>query len=158
MNNTYMQILTGTLNKKSDILDQLIQLTLIQKEIVTTVPLDWNQFEQSINKKEIQIEQLNQLDDGFDLVYHRLKEELQINKGLYKDEIVKLQELIKQVTEKSMELQVLEKENKKLIEVAFANKKSYIRNLKKSSQTVSQYYKNMPNQHQGQSYFLDKKN
>lgn len=117
-----------------------------------------NQFEELIAKKDGLINQLNQLDDGFEKIYNHIREELLEYKNQYKSEIVIIQELIKQVTEKSMKLLTMEKQNKSKMDLFFLNKKSEIKNFKVSNQSVSNYYKNMANQHQGQSYFLDKKN
>jgi hypothetical protein len=101
---------------------------------------------------------LNQLDDGFEKVYDHVKDEISTNKLAYKDEIQQLQELIKKVTEKSIKLQSTELRNKSRLEAYFSTKKKDIKNFKVSSQTASNYYKNMSNQQQGQAYFLDKKN
>ena len=157
-NNTYVQILIDTLTKKNNLLEHLLQITSLQEEYITAIPLDMEQFEQAITKKELLIERLNQLDDGFDKVYDHVKDEIDKNKNKYKNDIEKLQELIKQVTENSVKLQAIEKQNKNKLEVYFSGKKKEIKNFKLNSQTASNYYKNMANQNQGQSYFLDKKN
>jgi flagellar biosynthesis/type III secretory pathway chaperone len=156
-NNTYVYILIDTLLKKNSLLDNLIQTTLFQKECITEETPDMDQFEQTLSEKEILIDQLNQLDDGFEVIYDHVKDEISNNKLKHKDDILKLQELIRQVTEKSTKLQALELQNKSIIEFYFANKKKEIKNFKRSSQTASNYYKNMSNQNQGESYFLDKK-
>lgn len=156
-NNTYVYILIDTLLKKNSLLDNLIQTTLFQKECITEETPDMDQFEQTLSEKEMLIDQLNQLDDGFEAIYDHVKDEISNNKLKHKDDILKLQELIRQVTEKSTKLQTLELQNKGIIEFYFSNKKKEIKNFKRSSQTASNYYKNMSNQNQGESYFLDKK-
>lgn len=147
----------NTLTKKNDLLDRLIHYTILQEEYIVTEPFDMDIFEQTLSDKELVIEQLNQLDDGFQKVYDHVKDEFSTNKTQYKEEILQLQELIKQGTEKSIRLQTLEMKNKNKLESYFSNKKKEIKKFKMSSQTASSYYKNMANQHHGQSYFLDKK-
>lgn len=155
--NTYMHILISTLTKKNLILDELINITKLQENYLKVVPQDMESFEVSLDAKEEIIDRLNQLDIGFESVYERVKEELQKKKDIYRDEILHLQELIRQVTDKSVKLQALEKHNKMQMEVYFSNKKQEIKNFKKSNQMASNYYKSMVDKHQGDSYFLDKK-
>lgn len=157
-NHTYINILINTLTKKDDLLDRIIQITLLQEECVDEQTFNMDQFDQIVEEKQPMIEQLNQLDDGFEQVYDHVKEEISNHKDQYKEEILVLQQLIKQVTEKSVNLQAIELRNKNKITMLFSCKKKEIKNFKMSKQTVTNYYKSMPNQHQGQSYFLDKKN
>jgi hypothetical protein len=156
-NTTYVHILTDTLTKKKSLLDKLIQITIMQEEYITLTPPDIDNFETSLNDKDILIEKINELDEGFENIYEHVKEEIITNKIKHRDYILELQNLIKQVTEKSAKLQALEIKNKKNLEIFFANKKKEIKDYKKSSQTASSYYKNMMNQQSGESYFLDKK-
>lgn len=156
-NHTYINILINTLTKKDDLLDRIIQITLLQEECVDEQTFNMDQFDQIVEEKQPMIEQLNQLDDGFEQVYDHVKEEISNNKDQYKEEILVLQKLIKQVTEKSVNLQAIELRNKNKITLLFSRKKKEIKNFKMSKQTVTNYYKSMPSQHQGQSYFLDKK-
>ncbi|WP_281532135.1 flagellar export chaperone FlgN [Anaerocolumna aminovalerica] len=156
-NKTYVHILIDTLSKKNSLLDKLIQITEMQEKYITLTPPDMDNFESSLTDKEIIIEKINELDEGFEKIYEHVKEEIISNKLNHKVAISELQNLIKQVTEKSAKLQTLELKNKKSLEIFFANKKKEIRDFKKSSETASSYYKNMMNQQLDESYFLDKK-
>jgi tRNA U55 pseudouridine synthase TruB len=155
--NTYINILSDTLVKKCKVLDYLIEITLKQEDFIDQETLDLDAFEQTLSEKEKLIEQLNQLDEGFERIYEHVSEEISKNKLEHKDQILFLQELIKQVSEKSVNLQIAEVENKGKLEIYFSARKKEIRNFKISSQTASNYYKNMANQYHGESYFLDKK-
>ena len=157
-NTTYVHILIDTLTKKNSLLDKLIQITTMQEEYITLTPPDIDNFETSLNEKETLIEKINELDEGFEKIYEHVKEEITSNKINHKEDILELQSLIKQVTEKSAKLQALEIRNKKSLEIFFSNKKKEIKDFKQSSKTASNYYKNMMNQQSGESYFLDKKN
>lgn len=156
-NNTYVHILINTLTKKNNLLDGLVKITLLQEEYIAATHLDMDQFNQTLTEKESLIEQLSQLDDGFEKVYAHVKDELSTNKLKYQNEILQLKELIKDVTEKSVKLQTAEIRNRVKLDAYFSNRKKEIKSFKMSSQTASSYYKNMANQHQGQAYFLDKK-
>lgn len=154
---TYIKILTDTLSKKSKLLDELIELNKEQENMLTSFEVNIESFDDTINKKEILIVQLNQLDDGFEMIYARVQDEIKHNALNYKYEIVVLQEFIKNIMEKSMNLQIMEKSIKLKWETYLMKQKQEIKNYKISSQTVSNYYKNMMNEYQGESYFLDKK-
>lgn len=154
---TYVHIMENTLLKKSNLLDGLIATTLLQEEYVRTEPFDMEQFEQTLPDKEIMIEQLNQLDVGFEKIYDHIKSQLNENKNRFQQEILRLQELIRQVTEKSVKLQALEMQNKTMLETHFSVKKKEIKDFKMSRQMANSYYKNVANQYDGDSYFLDKK-
>jgi hypothetical protein len=143
--------------KKNAILDQLIQITLLQENYITLTPPDLEKFELTIPEKDVLIDRLNQLDIGFERIYERVRDELSNNRLYHKDEILGLQELIRQITEKSTRMQAAEMRNKNKIEIVFANRKKDIKNFKMSSKTVSNYYRNMSGQYPGESYFLDKK-
>lgn len=154
---TYINILMDSLVKKESLIDELIILTRLQGEIFETMPLDLEKLDDSLSEKEIKIEQLNQLDDGFEKVFLHIKDELSTNRLENKEQIIKLQELISGIVEKSAKLEIMEKKNKNQFSIAFMNKRKEIGKSKVSNNVVSNYYKNMSNQVQGQSYFLDKK-
>ncbi len=155
---TYINILTDTLLKKAELLDQLTQITAKQEAIISSESPDMESLEHTFSEKETYILKLNQLDDGFDKVYHRVREAFQINKELYKEQILVLQELIRSVTDKGARLQAMELRNKSRFQVFFSGKKKDIKNFKVSSRMANNYYKNAMNQQPGESFFVDKKN
>ncbi|WP_066711933.1 flagellar export chaperone FlgN [Clostridium sp. Marseille-P299] len=155
--NTYIRILTDTLVKKNKILDELIEINKKQENILTSIEVDIDSFDETLNKKEKLITQLDQLDDGFEMIYARVQDEVKRNAFEYKSDIVVMQELIKKIIEKSMNLQVKEKAIKSKLETYLMRQKQEIKNYNVSSQSVSNYYKNMMSEYQGESYFLDKK-
>jgi flagellar biosynthesis/type III secretory pathway chaperone len=156
-NRTYINILTDTLKRKTSLLEQLIALSSEQERIISSEIPDMDRLDSTFSEKEVLITQLNQLDDGFEKVYQHVKEALQTDKEQLKEQILKLQELIRSVTEKSTQLQVIEHRNKSRFQLFFAGKKKEIRNFKVSSKTADSYYKSVLNSQPGESYFLDKK-
>lgn len=154
---TYINILTDTLRKKVELLDQLTQITEEQEAIISSDPPDVERFENTFSEKETYILKLNQLDDGFEKVYHHVRDVLEANKEQHKEEILCLQELVRTVTEKGARLQAMELRNKNKFQMYFSGKKKEIKNFKVSSRTANNYYKNVMNQQPGESIFLDKK-
>ncbi|MDF2541061.1 MAG: hypothetical protein K0S47_779 [Herbinix sp.] len=152
---TYLALLADTLQKKSHLLDKLTILTDEQESIISAGRVEDDRFQEIMDEKEKHILSLQQLDDGFELIYNRVKEELSGNAAIYKEIIRNLQELITKVTDKSVSLQASEMRNKSKMEAYMMTKRKEIRNVKMSNQTVANYYNNMASK--GQSYFYDKK-
>ncbi len=157
MANEYMQMLAESLVKKSEILSELITKTNTQKEVVSAPEVDWDAFDAIVEDKGNLVEELVKLDDGFDALYARIKEELTENKVAYKNEIVKMQALIKEVTDKSTELQAMEHRNKALIEQRFAESKKAIKQSKMGSKAAMEYYQRMNNLKNVDPQLMDKK-
>lgn len=158
VNITYINILIDTLNKKLHILKTIMDETLIQKELLDKTQLDMEKYESSFAVKDEMIKNLLELDQGFDSLYDRIKEDITNNKDKYKEDIINLQALIQELTDISVKIQMFEKKNKIKMELYFSNQKSEIKRKKIINRTALGYYKNMTDQHQeGQSYFIDKK-
>ena len=156
-NQTYIDVLKDSLEKKVMVLDKLQEKTLSQEKIISTSPFDNEEYDQAYQDKEVLINQLSELDEGFEQIYVHVNDALSNNKVEHKGDIIQLQNMIRQITDKSTELQSIEIRNKQKLDVIFANRKKEIKDYKINSQTASSYYKNMADQHQGQSYFYDKK-
>ena len=103
------------------------------------------------------IDQLNELDSGFEEVFARVKEELELHRSEYKDEIFKMQELIRMITDKSLRIQQQELQNKKLMEQKFASVRKQVREVRQSQKVVNQYYKSMMKANYQEPQFLDNK-
>ncbi len=155
---TYINVLIDTLVKKIKVLEELSSVIKAQEENFSTKDIDLDEFDSMLLKKDILIEQLNQLDDGFEKIYLRVKEELTLNGAIYKNYILTIQGYIKEIMEKSAFIQTKEKQLKLKFDSYLINKKNEIKNFKISNQTANSYYKNMMNSVQDEPYFLDKKN
>jgi flagellar biosynthesis/type III secretory pathway chaperone len=155
--NTYMALLEASLTKKSNILDHLIVLSKEQEIEISRETMDEDHFEGIFQKKDELIETILKLDDGFEQVYQRVKEELNSHPGSYQKEIGRLTSLITEITDKGVSLQAIELRNKSNLEMYLQRKRKVIRDSKVSMKSANNYYKNMANQNQQQSYFFDKK-
>lgn len=154
---TYLQMLNSSLIRKVEILEELLELTEEQNLAFTNENSTFEVIEQCVEKKEPLIRQINEMDNGFDSVYSKIKDAVYKNKELYRSELQQLQESIVKVTELSVKIQTLEQNNKLKFEVFSNNKRQEIKQFKVSNKTVSTYYKNMTGKPQGESYFYDKK-
>lgn len=153
---TYIKILKDILIKKQNLLDKILDTTVLQEECLAN-EFNLEQFDTLIQTKEDYILQINSVDDGFEKVFERIGEVITKKKHEYQKEILELQSLIKKITETSAMIQTKEKNVKTKVESYMSGKKKEIKNYKVSSRTVGSYYKNMSEQYNNESFFLDKK-
>lgn len=153
----YIDILAESLKKKNMILDEIRKANAEQKQILADENLTPEAFEKTLDKKADLIDELNQLDEGFEQLYEKVREELQDHMEQYADKIRLMQEEIQKITDKTVAIQTEELRNKQLIENKFSSVKKQIRKVKSSQKAVNTYYRNMMNRNVMESQFLDRK-
>ena len=157
MINNYLEILEDSLRKKSVVLDEIKEYNNNQEQLLKSENLSMEDLDANMEQKDGLIQKLTELDEGFETLYGRIKEQLSGSKDTYKVQIKRLQELISQITEKSVSVQAQEARNKKLIEDYFLREKSQIRQGKKASKAAYGYYKSMSISGAMSSQFMDQK-
>lgn len=157
MNGHYLTILQDSLRKKLDVLEEIQRICQIQSDILATEPIDFDKFDQGVDDKDICIEQLNRLDEGFEQLYERVSEELKAHKTEYTAWISETKKLIEQIMEKSVAIQAQEARNKQAVEAAFQKEKGNLGKGKKSMKAAMDYYRSMSKTNVNTSQFMDKK-
>ncbi len=141
MTENYLTLLEESLQKKLQVMDEVQQYNLRQQEIFQAENVDMERFDEYVEEKGRLIEKLKSLDNGFESLYARVAEELSGNREKYREQIRRLQGLVTQVTEKSVEIQAQEARNKKLVEGFFRGARENIRQGRKASKAAYDYYK-----------------
>ena len=108
MEQTYVDIMIQSLKKKIKVLEEIRRINVIQKELLEDDRADVDDFDKTVEDKAALIEQMEQLDSGFDKLFERVREELQENKPAYTQQIKTMQTCIRQITDLSMEIQAQE--------------------------------------------------
>lgn len=157
MEQTYVDIMIQSLNKKLQVLDRILELNGIQKTILEDAVATVEDFDKTVEEKAKLIEQMEQLDSGFEKLFARVKEELEANKEGYSDAIKTMQSCIRRITDKSMEIQAEEARNRELMVRKFAYVKDSAKNVRTNSKVATQYYKNMMNLNYVDPQFMDNK-
>lgn len=139
MEKLYIHILVESLEKKIRILDGIISANQEQREGLEDPNLDPDDFDRTVEKKAEYIEELDQLDKGFEELFARVREELNTNREKYKAEIQTMQGLIRKITDKTLMIERQETQNKELMEKKFAAVRSQAREVRKSQKIVNQY-------------------
>ena len=139
----YLIVLRDSLIKKEKILTELIEKSEKQAEIVKADQVNWDVFTKLVDEKGKMIDDIMELDDGFETLFARIKEGLEENKEKYKEIIVEIKTLVTSVTEKSANLEATERRNKAIIEGAFANTRKEIKQSKMGQKAAADYYNKM---------------
>lgn len=153
----YLSVLEDSLKKKLQILDELTDYTMQQQELLKVEELDYEAFDRLVDQKDPLIQRIMELDQGFETVYDRIKEQLLGNKEQYAAQIKALQSLIGELTDKCVKLQTMEQRNKSAIEQQFRKSREKIRKGRQNKQAALNYYKNMNNANYVPPQFLDDK-
>ena len=142
----YVQIMIESLSKKTELLDTLIRKNEAQNKCLSGKEyddIDWDAFNLLVAEKEIAIERINKMDEGFQTLYDRVKEQLTDNKDKYADSIREIQRLIGEITEQGVKIRTGEERNRKLIEKVLGNRKKVIRKMRNSLRAASSYAQTM---------------
>ncbi len=157
MEKQYIQMMLESLQKKEQVLKALLNKSEEQKQVLTAATVDWDVFDALTIDKGTLIDELLQLDEGFESLFERVKEPLTKNKDLYKTEIGFMQATIRSLTDKSAELEALEQRNKKMVETKMAESRQAIKQSKMGSQAAMQYYQRMNRINTIDPQLMDKK-
>ncbi len=144
----YVQIMIESLQKKQELLQKIEKKNEAQKEVLTGKTYDdvaWDKFDLLMTEKEIAIDRINKLDDGFQTLYDRVSEALKQDKSRYAEQIRTMQALITSVTDLGAKIQTSEEKNRQLIDKIMTAAKKEIRQARTSMKAATTYYQTMRN-------------
>lgn len=153
----YLDTLGASLKKKEKLLISLIALTKKQEEILKQETFDTEKFDAIIEEKSSFIDEINLLDEGFDSIFSLIKEKIIPQAGAFKEYIIPMQEMIRRLTDKGVELETLERRNQLKLEYAIAKDKTKIKQFNISNGAAARYYSSMMNGPESSNVFVDKK-
>lgn len=153
----YVALLVDALKKKKDLLTLIYEKTKEQTSHLNNPDMRADEFQEILKEKGEAINEIGKIDDGFDAIFQRVEEEIHARKEHYRSQILVMQSLIKEVTDLSMKVQALEKQNNEKFKIYLINEKSRIRDFKISKNTAASYYSSMSGeQGNDQSYFFNR--
>ncbi len=139
----YVQIMTDSLRMKRSVLEKIVSLNEEQKNIITSDVFDGDAFSSNVGKKAELVDEINKLDAGFDDLFKRVREVLDIDKESYVQEIAVMKSLIRSVTELCVKIEAEEARNKKLVEKKFAELRRNVKAVQDNMNKANIYYQNM---------------
>lgn len=157
MEQEYLNILITSLRKKISILRELLGKTEEQKALLTDETFSETKFMELTEEKTVLLDNLNRQDEGFEGLYKRVAPILQEKKDFYKEEIQTMQQLIREITDLSVAVQSLETRNRAGLELFLRNKRTEIRQVKRSRSVAANYYNAMSKMSLTDPQFMDKK-
>ncbi|MBQ9589596.1 MAG: flagellar protein FliT [Butyrivibrio sp.] len=159
MVSTCLDMLEDSLVKKIEVMKKIVEENEKQKEILNDPEeVNLNAFDKTLDEKGVLVDELLKLDDGFQSLFDRVKAEVGQNKENYKDQIGRMQELIKEISGMSASIEAAEYRNKKLAENYFSAERKRMNQSKQVSAAAFNYYKTMSNFQNIPPQFLDNKN
>lgn len=153
----YVRILMDALDKKKTALEHIRELTQHQQELLKEQRVDFDQFDTLINEKNIYLEEIEKLDDGFVVTFEKVREYIANNKVQLSTEINTMQNSIRQITDLAVEIDTMERRNRQSFELAMSRERQSIKMRRQSKQSASKYYQNVMRATSGESFYMDKK-
>lgn len=141
----YVKMLSDSLDKKVELLRQLQGLNQEQKNILEDSESTPDMLDDNIEKKSDVIERLDKMDEGFQSLYDKVKDDLSSKREEYASEIKHMQEQITLITDLSTDVQAKEMQNRELARIKFSHIRSQIRETKHGQKAVASYYASMMN-------------
>lgn len=157
MNLSSAQILVESLEKKSRILDEIIKENETQELLFKQEDLDMEALDASSDRMGALADKLDLLDEGFESVYDRIRQELIDNKEAYREEIRRMQALIAEITEKVVGINAARMRNKLQAENHFKKRRQQIGRVSSKMKASQNYYNNMNRLSYVDSQFYDTK-
>lgn len=154
-----LDMLEESLVKKIEIMKKIEEENTRQKDILSNNDdVDLEAFDKTLDVKGEYVDELEKLDDGFQSLFDRVKQEVGDNKKTYSDQIKRMQELIHEIMDRSASIEAAEHRNKKLAENYFSSEREKMATGKRSSAAAFNYYTTMNNFKDIPPQFLDTKN
>ena len=153
----YMTLMIDSVMKKRGLLIEIQKVNEKQTELLKAETFEQEAFDGTMKEKGKLIEKLDGLDEGFDSLYQRIREELNSNKSLYRDEIAKMQALIKDISEKSVAIQVAEQRNKAVLGQIYRKENEKLKQIRNSRRVMKDYYNSMNQLNYIAPQFMDRK-
>lgn len=154
---TYLDMLQGSLKKKLEIINRIMNYQKEEADMLRLEEMEIEAFDKSIAEKVELAESISALDDGFEQVYDRIREEIIGNKAKYAKQIQAMQNMIGEISEKNVLIQA--EENRLKLEVDnYAKKASAaLRQKRDNGKAARSYYNSMKKLNYVDSQFMDKK-
>ena len=157
MSKEHVTALRDSLIKKVSVLEEIEHLDRLQNEILSQEPFDYEAFDRLFTDKDVCMDKIEKLDEGFELVYKRVESELKDNKDTYSSMIKEMQDLISRITELGTSITAAEERNRNALSDTLIRERKGMADGKRSVNVAMNYYRNMNGLNAAESRFMDKK-
>ncbi|MCF0127123.1 MAG: flagellar protein FlgN [Pseudobutyrivibrio sp.] len=158
MTSEYVSMLRQALERKEDFLELLLMRCKEQTVILKDNKSTPEQLDENIAQKGELIDKINILDEGFETLFKNVESELQKHRENYADEISQMKAYIRHITDLTAEIEAVEHRNKVYATSRFATIRREAKEIKKSGDVVSAYYRGAMGAGPDDPQFFDNKN
>lgn len=152
-----LQLMNETLEKKKRILSSILEKSEKQRNLTLAENFDAEEFDRLVDEKSELLKKMEEIDQGFDAVYQRVKGELQQDAEGHRDEIRRLQTLIRETMDIGAQICTCENRTKDSMQNALASSRKELAKRRISSKSVMDYYKSNSQMAYTEPYFMDQK-
>lgn len=152
-----LQLMSEALEKKKEILSAILEKSEKQRSLTLAEKFDAQEFDRLVDEKSDLLKQMEEMDQGFDALYQRIRSELQTDMKEYRDEIARLQTLIRETMDIGAQICACENRTKDSMQNALANSRKELVKRRVSSRSVMDYYKSSSQLAYTEPYFMDQK-
>ena len=153
----YLDMLQDSLKKKLDILNEIMRYQKEESDMLRGEGMEVEAFDKSISEKVALAESIDSLDDGFEKVYDRVREEMINHKEKYAAAIRAMQDMIAEISEKNALIQAEENRIKLEVDNYAKRESAALRQRRDNGKAARSYYNNMKKLNYVGSQFMDKK-
>lgn len=157
MEKDYIQMLIDSLDNKIGILEELQSKNNDQTMILSNPNSGPDELDANVDAKSELIDALDKLDEGFEIVFNRVKDILDGNRQQYREQIQIMQDKIRRISDLTADIEAKEHKNRELAVTKFSNVRAQIREVNKSQSAVNTYYQSMSRVNLVDPQFMDKK-
>lgn len=140
MTENYLQIMTESLEKKLEVLEKISEVDKRQFMISSKRPFDMEEYDAVMEEKGTLIDEINRLDNGFTTTYELVRDEVQKEPVKYQEQVVHMQELVREIVAKAVSVEAQEKRNKASMETALGAKRQEMKQRRVSANAATKYY------------------
>lgn len=146
---TYVNVLKNTLLRKYESLKMFVMIMdELEEKLNESDSLSSEDFESILERRQMVIREIESLDNGFESIYEKVKEEIRANPSLYKADIIVMQQYIPKITDLGVKVEAMERRTKAKLDRLFSLKRQDVKNFKVGQKTAMNYYKNAYNAYQ----------
>lgn len=152
-----INILIESLEKKKEILNEILTNSEKQLEIINSEQPDLEEFDRSVDQKTELVQKMDQNDQGFDRVFNRIKNALIDDQAKYSAEIRTMQGLIREILDLGSEIHNTETRTQASLGQYLKDNKSRLGKGRRDSKAVFDYYKQASQTKYVTPMFMDQK-
>lgn len=143
------KILLDVSKKKYQLLKEVHNLTENQKAVIEHWETGEDLFQQMAKEKQSRITEINELDERFLGIYSSIKTEIKNNLSTFKPIMQQIKNKVQEIMDLGIKIQIVEEDNRKLLESKFTKPKQIIRKLpQNSAKSITAYKKFVPKKEQ----------